>query len=1194
MKMKKKYNCPKVMHAAPEFVIADQPYSVTAARRIHAENAPERLVLAVKGDKKEYYLLPEDRFDRGGVSYMVYRAELPASAVKAGELCYSIEGEEYTCKAIDASDMPALPALTITEIFARPKGREYTAYVEFFNPTERDVDLSLYELLIYAESLTPEGEPDGRIPLAREEGVMLKAGESAAIWPLTVKHHELGVLTREDLIREINLAYIYSKDPIDEAKTNVIPVDLTYIDEESGARKNIPTYFALPTVQKPVTLQIVPRGGDRSSAIFTLVYSNCYAEWDTPVLRSSYWAVDPRDPSRAVNLTHADFATPGYPAHMQTGRLDLTAPLPAILPISPDKEAYHGDYIGTVEFLALPANKETAIGRTYVTVTLENGETEIFEALEEHDGIRRARIPEEIFEELSELEYSITAFDGAREVTLGGLCVPVYDNRGPRITSLIPSRGYAYDGTKPIVIRAEYTDHAGIRIKDCYLKIDGKDVTKDCEFTASSLLYEPKKPLDIGEHTMTIRLKDGLGNRTTKTVDFSVSDMSELGVYFGEVHSHTGESDANGFAVDAIEFAYDNGADFFSVTEHSHYFTQKLYDIQKKTADRFNKPGRFAALYGWEMTWNNSCGYWGHMNILGSNKVISDINSYNMPDIFKWLESEPNAVGMFNHPGDAWGDFEDYGYMTEYADRAMALAEIKGRGYDRAYALLLSRGWHVAPSYNEDNHAPNWTVGSPYITGILAPALTRENVMDAFRARRVYSSADPTMKIFYKLNGEWMGSRINNPSSINISLKITTENENGIGLIEIVGEDNIVVAQKHVGAKQAYEWNPSLPVEFDYYYVRISNGSQYSVTAPVWIENRAEPKVLSMTRAASYDSRDTSAVTLKFENPTEKTMTEVRVDFYLTDIGGFSLRDSIPYERVCLGKLKPGRSVSVTRSLPEISKNRRVSAVISAMSDKTVKKATAYILASPISITEVLCSSEGFEKDGVRYENPFPYVTLCNNSGKDITLSDARLMLWTKTGKPPKDDCIFCADGIKIPARSAVVVWYRKTAYSALTAEDFNRRYATAFTEGESIYITDKHITSTSDCGRRLDLVVSGEVISRVTWNMGLRYGHMADVGEAYKYRYSSDMSPLALFCGTGIPAPGIIDHKQLGARREADPTFKEIKSAKKQTKIDLKRAKSKAGKVHSTAQTAAIAAGSAALAAGAAALITSLISKRK
>ncbi|MGM9641707.1 MAG: CehA/McbA family metallohydrolase [Eubacteriales bacterium] len=1189
----KKYNAPSVLHAAPRFIMSGEPFAVSVAVRNHAENAPEKLVLHVLGGD-DYNLIPSDRYDRGAVSYMIYRADVPGSAVCGNEFQYSIDGNEFFCRVLSPSDMPELPPLAITEIFGRPKGKEYTCYIELFNPNTFEVDLSEYELLVYEDTEAPSGKPTGRIPLSRERGISLKPGECVAVWPLTVKNYDKGVLDRDDFIREINSAYIYTKAPVDEARLNIIPVDMTEIDAETGNRKNIDGFCTLPVGHKPTTLLIVPRGGDCESAVYTLVYSNCFAQWDTPVLRSSYWAIDPMSPRRAVNLSHADFATPGYPALLQTGKYDLSAPLPVILPISSDKEAFHGDRVGTVEFLSLPADKDHEIGKTFVSVTLPNGATEDFEAIEEHDGVRRARIPEEIFEDLSELEYNISAYDGARWVTLDGLCVPVYDNRGPRITSLVPSSGYAYDGTKPIVIKAKYTDISGIRIKDCFLRIDGKDVTKDCEITATSLTYEPKKPLGVGEHSMVIRLKDGLGNRTTKTVDFSVSDMSELKAYFGEVHAHTGESDANGFPSDAMEFAYDNGADFFAVTEHSHYCTQKIYDAQKRVADSFDRPGRFAALYGWEMTWNNTCGYWGHMNIIGSKVMVSDINRVSMPDIFKWLESEPDAVGMFNHPGDGWGDFESYGYKTEYADRAMALAEIKGRGYDHAYSMLLARGWHVAPSFNEDNHAPNWTVASPYITGILAPALTRENVMDAFRSRRVYSSADPTMKIFYKVNGEWMGAHIDNPSNISISLRITTENEQGIGLIEIIGEDNIVVARKNVGARREYEWNITFPVEFDYYYARISNNGQYSVTAPVWIENRGEPRILSMTRSASYDKHESSAVTLKLENPTEKTMTEVMVDFYLTDISGFSLRDTVPYAHVCLGKLKPGRSVSVTRQLPEVSKYRRVSAVVSAISEDTVKKTTAYILVSPVSITEVLCATEPLEKDGVSYENPFPYITLCNNSGNDITLSDAKLALWTTTGKPPKESCMATADGITIPARSAVVVWRRSPANAALTAGDFNGRYATAFTEGIDLYISDKHITSTSDCGRRLDLIVGGEVISRVTWNMGLRHGQMAEVGRAYKYRFSCDMSPLEVFCGTGIPNPGVIDYKQLGARREAEPTFKELRNAKKQKKADEKRAKATSGKVHSKGQTAAIAATSAALAAGAAALITSLVAKKK
>jgi hypothetical protein len=349
-----------------------------------------------------------------------------------------------------------------------------------------------------------------------------------------------------------------------------------------------------------------------------------------------------------------------------------------------------------------------------------------------------------------------------------------------------------------------------------------------------------------------------------------------------------------------------------------------------------------------------------------------------------------------------------------------------------------------------------------------------------------------------------------------------------------------------------------------------------------------------MIHSASYDAHESSAVTLQVENPYETTMDEIRIDFYLTGVEGFSLRDAVPYAKVCIGKLKPGRHISVTRQLPDVSKNRRVSAVITAVSDKKVRKATAYILLSPVSITEVLCATAPIERDGVPIENPYPYVTLCNNSGNDIILKDTRLALWTATGKPPKDENIWIADGVKIAARSATVIWYRKPENAELTVEDFNRRYGTQLIEGEDIFICDKPITSRSTAGRRLDLIISGEVVSRVTWNMGERYGQTAEVGEAYKYHFDCDMSPLAEFIGKGNPTPGTVNYKQLGARKIVEPTAKEIKSAKKQSKKDAKRAKHKAQIKYTTVQTSAIAAGSAALAAFAAAAITKAISKKK
>ena len=51
--MIKKFNggCPAVLHASPEFAVAGEPFSVSAAYRAYGDSAPERLVMRIEGEK---------------------------------------------------------------------------------------------------------------------------------------------------------------------------------------------------------------------------------------------------------------------------------------------------------------------------------------------------------------------------------------------------------------------------------------------------------------------------------------------------------------------------------------------------------------------------------------------------------------------------------------------------------------------------------------------------------------------------------------------------------------------------------------------------------------------------------------------------------------------------------------------------------------------------------------------------------------------------------------------------------------------------------------------------------------------------------------------------------------------------------------------------------------------------------------
>lgn len=1217
MKIKPKYykEMPRIYHASADFAIENKPMTVCAVCRADGDEAPDFLVLSLVGGNT-YTMYPCDSYTHEGVTYEIYRTELPADQVHGGELKYFIadnEGnkaseEPFLLPLVKNDELPPLPPLAITELFVRPKGLGVTSYIEVMNPTSSDVDLYDYEVLVFSKTKKAEGKPSGRLPLADlPKSSILHPGEFAAIWPIQKKNFGVevdgvkrDVVTVQDFCDVFTKEYFYTSLRLTPDDCCIFPVSYTVVDPETGIRSDLPGVCKLPEKQFPATLLIVPRGGEIADAVFEMVYNDMYTRSDTPVKRSSYWKIDVRDPSHAVRITHADFSTPGYPGRVQAA-LDPEAVLPVIVPLAPQKEIFIGDGACRITFAVLPIDPVGTITESDVHFFLSDGtERTVAAAFDEISGNYVAVIPESVIETLEKLEYYITASDGTRLVSIFAdehFEIPVYDNAGPRITDISPSKYYAYDGTLgETPVFAEYFDFSGVKLADCRLWVDGKEVTSDAKWTELRMDYVPAKPFKIGDHKLAIRLFDNLGNRTEKVIPFSVSDMTDLNVYCGEVHSHTSDSDGTGFPENAMEFAKNVGkVDYFAVTDHSQFIPEDVYADQIRVADSYDEPGKFATIYGWEMTWNNSCGYWGHVNVLNSRCIVNNINENDLPDIYRWLEFHPESVAMFNHPGYLWGNFDEYAHKTTAADKIVCLSEIKGASYDREYAHMLSCGWHAAPVSNEDNHLATWTMETPVTGCVIAPSLTRQNIIDGFRARRTYATSDPTMKIRYLVNGKWLGSRIEATDRLEFDIAITTENERGIGLVEIVAEDNIVVAARNTGILRDFKWKPVLRADFDYYYIRITAQNQYTVTAPVWIENRPAPELLSLEYSASYDEKTPATLTAAVVNPTDEVMTDVRVSFIVSPLSGFRYGETEPYCTVYCGKLASGAALNCSRELPEISGMRRITAIVRAKQGKRTVVSTKYILISSLSLTEVVPTTQPYIKnDGTRIPDPFSYVTIYNSSPREIDLTGGKLSLWTVTGKTPRPGHIWKTDGVKIPPRSVIVVWDKRPDCAQLTVEDFNRRYGTSLTEGVDLFVADKHILSAQTDGRRLELSIGGEVVSRVHWNYGKEYDDDPHVGMAHKYVYRPNMTLTSTPVGLDVPSPGKLDNEQTVRQFDAVPIKRELKREKKALKKD-KKEDSRNEKVKVTKkEAAAIATGAAAVAATTTAVIATFVRKKR
>ena len=389
--------------------------------------------------------------------------------------------------------------------------------------------------------------------------------------------------------------------------------------------------------------------------------------------------------------------------------------------------------------------------------------------------------------------------------------------------------------------------------------------------------------------------------------DYTLNDVdaSQLKPYFGNLHSHTTYSDGIGVPSDAFASAKAAGLDFYAVTDHSNYFenanttsadaevtdqspsfapnmnSAKLPDGQTNTFDAEfaaskaatdlnptdgSKP--FLALTGFEMTWASGPGHINTFNMTdsnGNNAFVSRQNSwYNnktgdigLQRYYDTLAADPASISMFNHPGPTFGNFDDFSYWTPQRDSAMDLLEV-GDGEDKVdgagyfpsydqYFLALDKGWHVAPTDDQDNHHGKWGSANSARDVALATGLTQDDIYDAMKNRRMYSSEDPDARLSYTLNGEVMGTIMDSkPDTVNISAELNDPTGDGdnhkpgtpdaISKIELKGEggkviDSYTPAAGTTDAKYTYTGADTSA----YYVIEATEADgDIIISAPIW------------------------------------------------------------------------------------------------------------------------------------------------------------------------------------------------------------------------------------------------------------------------------------------------------------------------------------------------------------------------
>ncbi len=1137
-----------IYHSACEYAWKGRDLTLSVSVKYEYGSSPKfSLVYKVDGKKKilemrEYEsdlgiftaTVPHEDFD--GLSYFEYSVTDGIFTV-------------FDCET-KILPIPSLPPVIITEVYSRPiRGKTHTRYVELTNISDSPVDLWDFKISKTFEGKTTESY------LANNPGEnIIHSGETACIRFLVPESFDFAGNIKES--QEDYLKGIYAENPYKSKEykpAKVFDVDTTVINASTGLHDSDPKAFLLGKDQKPTYILLSARNGD-AKCNFSLTLNRDYRKLDVLNARAAYFTVDPENVNQAKHVRRNNDATPGI--------LDEVIPVPnfkkVFVPLitlcSPVSQHLQSEGEMKIEYSVFGECNET-----YVTLYLSDDEKILYP--EKTGNIYSVTVPEDIVCSVKELDCSISADNGDYLSHYGSrkdpVCFAVTDNIGPALKMISPKPNYSYSGEKKPLISGELSDVSGVNIPHCRLALDGEDVTDMLSWQGCEFRYIPSKDLKFGDHKLKLTAYDMLGNSSVSSVKFSVAPYENMNCYRGEVHTHTAESDGMGTPLEAMISARDAaGMDFFAVTEHSSYLIDDKYREQIKLANRLNSPGKFAALYGWEMTWSHPNGLWGHMNLIGCKDVILNKDDFSLGMFYEWIEKH-GGVGMFNHPGYSWGNFNEYKIPAEISNRNVALAEIKGPAYEREYQHMLKKGYRVSPVYNEDNHAGTWGIANDWFGFALAPYLSRENILDAFRKRRTYSTSDKTLKLKYSINGKWMGEEIDYSDNLSVKVELSTDLETGIGRIQLIGIGGIVVSEINAGLRRQYNWEFTVPAEYPYYYVRIVGKDKFTVTSPIWIKREKSVKIESLETFSSFSEEYPLVCKMAIRNDTDEPMKDVCADIFLTPLSNIS-KDDIPYISIHCGKLKAGEKIDVSRKLPVVPGNR--AATIAVSSEGKNRKYHDYesVSLSQLQIAEVLplsasCTAKNSDGEEYTVNNPFPYVKIFNSSCKEISLEETSIRLWTTAGKGPSDGQICSLSGTVKP-ESVFVVWKRKD--KNLTVEDFNRRYGTSFIEGDDLFITDKAITKSSSGYKRVDIKRCGEVISRVEYNYCLEsLKNEIEENKAFNYVYIPN------FTGTSerlpkltLPNPESVYEEQIPGFIIGGAKKREIKAEKKSLKNSEKK----------------------------------------
>ncbi len=357
-------------------------------------------------------------------------------------------------------------------------------------------------------------------------------------------------------------------------------------------------------------------------------------------------------------------------------------------------------------------------------------------------------------------------------------------------------------------------------------------------------------------------------------------------LYFGDMHVHSEIGKCGTpFMPKSPDFGYwyakyIAGHDFCSITDHAHSCDNEDWEKIKNAAEKWNEPGEFISILGYEGDYDGEDG--GHFNIY-FNGNEGEMRNFQMKaggslDAIFQFSRENNALAICHHSGRyvRGRDFSK-GYFggkevepcaevisqwgsSETKDSLRPIRKFAHPEDCHYYDYAVKNGFRLGALGGSDNHAtvPGGFVPMIYpgmggkiqfeypgaITGVYAKSLSRKDIMNAIRERRCFASANDRLFVWLSSEDAEMGTEKKGKKDI-INIMAISGNS-PIREVHVIKNGDLFIKFGSFGIEEGFDETKYIFIKtidcgelsepVNYYVKVIQSDGDIAVSSPIWLD----------------------------------------------------------------------------------------------------------------------------------------------------------------------------------------------------------------------------------------------------------------------------------------------------------------------------------------------------------------------